>query len=367
MQKIINMRSLIFDSVFCMFIVMFLAPAEEAISQNNNFETNTLGFEIRTDFDYFNAKDTVSSGFRGKNLNFVLKGNLTKKLSYNYRQRINVKNISDINDLYQGTDIISIDYQITKNLSVSAGKHVMAIGGWEYDAVPIDIYFITLFSTNIDCYQLGVNTSFTSNNKKNTIILQVTNSPFTPGPSVGNLYNYSVLWYGNFKHFKTSYAFNMLEYKKGAFISYISTGTILDFGAVNAYFDFTNRATAQQKGYLFNDMSITGRINYKLFDKKLVIYAKAGYDVNEAQDLDTPVDKIYDLCILPGTDCKFYGGGIEFFPIQGKNNIRLHAFFAYNDARCIPEIKDNLLIKKDKTTSYQANIGLTWRINFIKK
>ena len=115
-------------------------------------------------------------------------------------------------------------------------------------------------------------------------------------------------------------------------------------------------------------MTIDGRIGVNMVQNKLNVYVKAGYDVNKAQDFSSIItNDIYDLCILPGTEVLFYGAGAEFYPVKDSRNIRIHTFFAVNDARRTMGIANGILVPNDSKITYQANVGITWRMNFINK
>ena len=181
----------------------------------------------------------------------------------------------------------------------------------------------------------------------------------------------------------------MYEYKKGAFLNVIALGTNFHFGPVVGYLDFTNRAHGDQEQFLFKDFTTIARVGVNLMQNKMQVFVKGGCDVNKAQEYTIPYSQIYDICVLPGTDILFYGGGFEYYPLQGKNDIRVHAFFAVSDVRKsmgtktvidpiitqnengFPSITYNeetvLSNTANNQISYQFNIGLTWRLNYIDK
>ena len=320
------------------------------LTKENDFGITALKFEVRTDYDCFNQHDTTWSGFTGRFLNFIIKGDLNEHFYYAYRQRLN--KVNSINNFFDATDYLYLGWRITKNISWTAGKEVVAMGGIEYDLAPIDVYFASL-SWGLSCYQFGTNLQFTTNDGNHTFTLQFTNSPF--GEHLYNgMYNYSLHWRGNFKHFGPVCSVNMYEYCKGAFLNVIALGTTFNFGPVDGHIDFFNRTSEQHDHFAGDDISFVGQIGLNLMANRLHLFLKATYDVNE-MDLGTePSTYAYNVYVLPGTDMRAYGGGVEFFPIRGKNDIRVHAFFAVNDT-------------KGADMLYQGNVGLTWRLNFIDK
>ncbi len=341
-----------------MLAIAFLSPL---YAQNNSHpEISKLRLETRFDYDYQAFQDTTKAmgGFSGKYLNFILAGTITDKFSYSYRQRI-LPN-KGIGSFFDGTDWIYLTYDFTQNFSVSAGKQVFLIGGFEYDKAPIDVYFWSDFWNNIVCYQMGASLTYTDHSKKNAITFQFANSNHVERP-FDNLYAYNVIWYGDYERWKTIYSVNMVEYKKGSYINYIALGNKFCFDGFHFYVDFMNRAVGEQKHFLGSDYTLIGKFEWNV-SKKWNVFAKGGYDVNKAQEsivgttgsgisiyLD-PTD-YWDIFVTPGTEYYYYGLGVEYFPLKENQDIRLHTFFA---------------VKNNGNNMYHFNIGLTWRVNFLK-
>ena len=363
--------------LFVTALIAFLMITSDSISQENKYGINTLRLEARADFNYFNYDGGYSnepystSGFDGKYLNFEIKGEFLEKFSYRYRQRMNIANSLGSKTFYQGTDWLALTYNATKNFSITSGKLCIGIGGWEYDLPPIDVYYASLFWDNVNCYDIGAQLNFTTNNKKHTISFQVTNSPFAYG-KFENIYAYNLMWFGNMGFFRTSYSFNMIEQEKNQFINYIALGNAFDFERFNCYFDFMNRGFFGDENFLFGDFTVIGEIKYTL-NEKFKIFAKAGYDINKNTPISTEhmaIPERFDMYVLPGSEYTFSGLGFEAFPYKGNQDIRLHAFAMINSMN-----KKNMNVNPDNNTpfiesehelGFQFNIGLTWRVNFVK-
>ena len=336
-----------------LFIAVFALISTSAFAQltkENNYGINKLKLEFRTDFDCFSDNEMLKSGFTGKYLNFVIAGDINDNLFYAYRQRVN--KVQSLAQFFDATDYLYLGWRITDKISLTAGKEVVAMGGIEYDLAPIDVYFASI-SWNLSCYQFGTNLQYTTNNGNHTFTLQFTNSPFSEGLYSG-LYNYSLHWRGNFKHFGPVCSVNMYEYYKGAFLNVVALGTTFRFGPVDGHIDFFNRTSEQHDHLIGDDISFVGQIGVNFMEDRIHLFLKATYDANDMDLGLEPAPHAYNIYVLPGTDVKAYGGGVEFFPIKGKNDIRIHAFFAVNDT-------------KGEDMLYQGNVGLTWRLNFIDK
>ena len=139
----------------------FVAITSLSFAQNNDF---SLRFNTRADFDYEyfdNNSINDRSGFAGKFLNIMLDGKINDKFEYHWRQRLNRTNFTS--NFFEATDWAYLSYHINNNFTLSVGKQVVAIGGFEYDYAPIDVYFYSDFCDSMpSCYEFG--TSLTWNN-----------------------------------------------------------------------------------------------------------------------------------------------------------------------------------------------------------
>ena len=114
---------------------------------------NKLKLEARADGELFTTDSTPNFGFHGKYFNLMLGGNFGSGFSYYFKQRI-IANKGSVM-FFDNTDFLYLDYKPTANWRLRFGKDAMALGGFEYDAAPIDVYFPTNLWRNIYCFQLG--------------------------------------------------------------------------------------------------------------------------------------------------------------------------------------------------------------------
>ena len=324
-----------------------MALAIHAFAQDKVVSLNTLRLETRADYTFnYYSKDSINHGFAGKYLNIVLDGNITDKFSYHLRQRINSPNSGFANTFFQGTDWAYLNWNVTDNFFISGGKQVVAIGGWEYDTAPIDIYYGTAFWNHVCCYEMGLSLNYHTPSRKDHFLFQMSNSPFITSALQG-LYAYNAMWYGNHGIFKTAYSVNMIEYEPGHFINYISLGNKLLFNGVEMYLDIMNRASFQQKDFFGQDFTAIFGIGVDIGDK-WIVFAKAGLDYNRAQ-LPTETHP-FDMYVIPGKNTDFESIGFEYYPL-GSRNVRLHLCGSRNNV--------------DGANMYQANVGFTWKVNLL--
>ncbi len=348
-------------SIICLILLLFgfiNIDAQEKEESILSPKINKLAFEVRGDFDYYND-NTLRTAFSGKFINFILNGDLREDLHFTYRQRINQtgSNIVNYYSFWAGTDLLFLTYDINRSFSVFAGKLCVAIGGFEYDAPPIDIYYASNWWDRINCYELGAGVSYTTTNKNHKFLAQVVNSPFTVEDKTNGIFGFDLMWYGKMGHFSTTYSVNYYAYDRYKYTTYIALGNAFDCGRWHAYIDFLNRAKPSQAKFLLSDITAIGEVRCKV-SKYLNLFVRGGYDRNDQtyNDLD---EMLYNRSVVPGTSLGYYGGGVELFPFKGNKELRIHAFVAAQSGT-------TGYGQSDKTTM-RCNIGVTWRLNFINK
>lgn len=314
--------------------------ASQAVKAADNILPHMdVAVDMRADWVYEKAhQEESNSGFHGRYLNLHFNATITDGLTFHWRQRLNKFKDSD-SDVFSSTDWAYLNYQPWKNFAFSAGKEVVLVGGFEYDAAPIDILFASNFWNNIACYQFGVAASYISNNGRHTLSAQVTNSPYQEfGKSC---YAYNLFWKGNFGAYSALWSVNMMEYKRGTYVNIISLGNRLELGDLLLELDVMNRYVPHHK-YWFSDYTVVGKAEYKI-SPTVTIMAKGGKD---------------DIHANPGThdrlNKEFVGGGLEFYPLHRSRNLRLHAVFNHTH-------------HLDGSSQNQVSIGVKWRLDIYKR
>ncbi len=336
-------------SVITAILLVFLFLPNVILSQD---VMPNIRLKFDTRFDYtakVPMQDSLStlSSFDGKYLNIILEGEISDKFSYNYRQRLILDSKPDYYSFFNATDWLYLTYKINKNFSVTGGKEVIAIGGFEYDAAPIDLYFWSDFWNNVVCYQLGGTVHYTSTDEKHHIGFQITNSPFTTHALQG-LYAFNIIWHGDFNGFSTIHSLNRIEFEKGHYINYLTLGHKFDIRKFSLELDLMDRFSDRQKN-LLSDYSVMGDLKYNV-NNKISLFVKAGYDENHSQKPDELF--IYDRYVEPGTEYFFYGAGVEYFPVRNSKDVRIHAVWASNN---------------DPMQYHTFNVGARWQMNVLKK
>lgn len=358
------------------FVMATAACAQDTITEKKkDFDCITkLQLEARAEFDFtqpfmrtYGGESRVgenSYGFVGRYFNLHLGGNLTKNLSYYFRQRI-IANPGSV-EFFDNTDFLYLNYDITPNWSVRVGKEALALGGFEYDAPPIDVLYTSYCWYYIYCFQLAAGATFHTKDQKNHLTLQVGGSPYVFYGSTfkNSLLSYNLLWSGHFGCFKTLYSISMFERAKGKFMNYIDLGNQLEFNHFKIYVDLMHRATNTKQ--LFKDFGIVSRADVVLGDQ-FNLFAKIGYEQNldqlEIQNyLET--GELWDCLAFPGQQYFFYGLGCEFRPRKCPD-LRLHAYIVDYSIR--NDYAEPTALTDDRDVfNLSANLGVTWNIDFVK-
>lgn len=318
----------------------------------------TLRLEARGDYQREYIEDESvpeAAGFKGRFLNVRADGNIGEGFSYSYRQRLN-KN-SDDATFFDATDWLYLTYK-KNNWELSAGKQVVNIGGYEYDAAPIDLYFCSEWWQNISCYQFGVSAGYSFNDGKDKLVFQVCESPWRittviddAGEAVkitqDEMYAYNLMWTSSHGCLNTIYTLNMMEYLPGHYVSYISLGNRFDMENCAVELDLMNRATSVQ-AFLGKNYSVIGKVEWRPTDK-LKVFGKASYDVN-----NTGTGK--DYLVADGCEITRVGAGVEYFPVEGSKDVRLHAVGSYSFGDSGSVLLDNQTF---------LTVGVTWKMNLL--
>ncbi len=105
--------------------------------------------------------DKWSTGFANKQLRLEIKGNLTDKLFYRLRHRMNKVNSAKGEDNFaKATDIMMVGYNFSDKLTVMGGKMCQIWGGFEFDENPMYIYQYSDMVDNMDNFMAGAVVSY---------------------------------------------------------------------------------------------------------------------------------------------------------------------------------------------------------------
>ncbi|WP_448826311.1 porin [Capnocytophaga bilenii] len=147
-------------------------PAEGQSPLHKKFN---MYFNFQSSFDAEKAQGTdMTTRFRGRQLRLEVRGDLTDRIFYRFRHRLNKSNVAlSLDNLADATDMMYAGFRLNEKWSVTAGKLCQMWGGFEYDLNPMNIYEYSDFLNNMDNFMVGAMVAYTPN-PNHEFILQVT-------------------------------------------------------------------------------------------------------------------------------------------------------------------------------------------------
>lgn len=298
--------------------------------------------EIRVDH-------TSELGFTGNSLNLAIEGRLAPDITFHFKHRFNKTNTLRRN--FDATDWSYLDFQMDPKWRLSAGKQVVALGGMEYNSMPVDMYFSSIFWSDMPCYKFGVSTTRTLPSWKDFLTFQICKSPFGLEEKT---YAYNLLLENYHGRYLGKHSISAMEYTKGQFFGILASGNEFRIGKCAIQADATLRYGEDHVDFI-SDYTLGGKLTYRINDE-LSTFAKVVYDNNGSlSDLD--------LVIRRDTRIHSEGLGVEFSPERFRGNVRFHAVFYHRDGVYNFSVDDS-----DISTDINQNVfnvGITWNFNFL--
>ncbi len=302
-----------------------------------------VSIDTRATFHQETRGGVYGTHFQGDYLNLHIMGQISDRLSFRIRQRLN-KKIEDTNP-FNATDFLWLKWQPSPKWSFTFGKQAIMLGGYEVDSAPIDVYYYGAFTSNLyQYYAFGVSAAFHPAPGQ-SIAVQFIPSPISPVTQ--NAYSYNLYWNGHIlPHWKTVWSYNLVEDMYARKMNYLVLGNKFELGALVVDLDLIDRASFHQKNFL-SDWSVIVKAILTL--GKWNLCTKVGYERNDAANVDANGIS-YDLTLPAGNNYLYGGAGVEYFPL-GNENLRIHAAY----------FRDN----HDDLNNF--DIGVTWRFNIYKR
>lgn len=315
-------------------------------------------------FSYNRVVSGESAGFGGDGLYLNIDGKISKHFSYSLCQKLFSASGED-DSVFDKTDWLTLSYDVA-GFTFSAGKDVLMLGSFEYDAYDIDSYFDmnSMFYNSFSSYQWGVKAMWTTPSESTSLAFQVTTSPFSYAPREDNMYSYNIGVYSSLDWYESIWTLNFMEYAPGQFTKVLALGNIFYIGDLSLGVDCVMRgaefSSIGEDEFTLNFMpsyDFGGRV--RLFGKFGWEYSKEDlpYDfwgeyltTDEMIDWNNNCGTTLPSFVIGGKDYLFYGAGVEYFPIKDSQNVRLHAIWASNNY----------------TNRHTINVGLTWKFDIVK-
>lgn len=305
--------------------------------------------DMRSGFGQTLSASSWDGRFHVDYLNIHAKGHIADNVTYVFRHRL-TKPVYAADNPLNATDFAWITWQARPKFSLTAGKHPVWFGTFEFDADPIDIFYWSKSIADLNkYYTFGVTGTYELAPSQN-ISLQFSQSPLSQ--TLARCFGYSVYWNGSFAPWwHTAWSVNFLDNDAGNMMNYIVLGNRFTFGAFLFDAEFINKTAIGKSQSFLSDGAVIVNAKYRM--EKLNLCLKGTYDGNSSENADSGLlpGGSWDLVVPAGYEATQVAAGAEYFPL-GNGNLRLHAFCSWiSTAR--------------KTGAIE--LGLTWRFDIFNR
>ena len=139
-------------------------------------------FNFQSSLDAEKAEGAdMTAKFKARQLRLEVRGNITDRIFYRFRHRLNKSNAGvDLDNLAKATDMLYAGFHIDDKWALIVGKMCQAWGGYEFDLNPMNIYEYSDFIDNMDNFMLGGMVTYApnANHEFNLQVTDVRNDSF---------------------------------------------------------------------------------------------------------------------------------------------------------------------------------------------
>ena len=155
-------------------------PPEEMESPLRKKFNMYFNFQTSLDAEKEGEND-LTTKFQARQLRLEVRGDLTERIFYRFRHRLNKSNAAvSLDNLATATDMMYAGFRLNEKWTATVGKMCQMWGGYEFDLNPMNIYEYSDFLNNMDNFMLGAMITYTPNpnHEFNLQITDVRNSNF---------------------------------------------------------------------------------------------------------------------------------------------------------------------------------------------
>lgn len=329
---------------------------------------NILYFNFQSSLDAEKAKDQdMTTKFKARQLRLEVRGNITDRIFYRFRHRLNKSNAGvDLDNLAKATDMLYAGFHIDDKWALTVGKMCQAWGGYEFDLNPMNIYEYSDFIENMDNFMLGGMVTYTPN-ANHEFNLQVTD---VRNDSFANIYTnrdprstlkqsnipltYIFNWNGSFfdNILQTRWGVGLQSEAEGYNNTMVMLGTRVALPKFQAFLDYM-RADEQLDRLNYTPLSVNGKGDPLKDTKYNTFVLKAEYQ--PIPSLNLFAQGIYETAEnnLAGNKMTGLGyyGGVEYLPFASQD---LRFFLAY--------VGRSREISKVTKSTNRVSLGMMYRI-----
>lgn len=155
-------------------------PPEEMESPLRKKFNMYFNFQTSLDAEKEGEND-LTTKFQARQLRLEVRGDLTERIFYRFRHRLNKSNAAvSLDNLATATDMMYAGFRLNEKWTATVGKMCQMWGGYEFDLNPMNIYEYSDFLNNMDNFMLGAMITYAPNpnHEFNLQITDVRNSNF---------------------------------------------------------------------------------------------------------------------------------------------------------------------------------------------
>ena len=155
-------------------------PPEEMESPLRKKFNMYFNFQTSLDAERIGEND-LTTKFQARQLRLEVRGDLTERIFYRFRHRLNKSNAAvSLDNLATATDMMYAGFRLNEKWTATVGKMCQMWGGYEFDLNPMNIYEYSDFLENMDNFMLGAMITYAPNpnHEFNLQITDVRNSNF---------------------------------------------------------------------------------------------------------------------------------------------------------------------------------------------
>lgn len=313
-------------------------------------------FNYASSFQANDDGQNWGTSFKNKQARLEIKGNITDKLSYRFRHRLNRCTKAQSEDNFaKATDILSVAYQFNDKFGITGGKMCQNWGGFEFDENPMYIYQYSDMVDNMDNFMAGVNFAFKPipSQEINVNITDAYNNKLSDdyGPNLKVLKDtrtvnaveasyhpltYIILWNGSFfdNKLQTRWSWGSQTQAKGEHSQMVVLGQKLNLPKFQWYFDYMGAFDdVDRLGIATNDLAKFlpagnlryGNVHYNSFITKANWQFAPQWNLMLKGMYETAsVNKIEELKNYRKS--MGYFASVEYYPVQAQD---FRIFLAY--------------------------------------
>lgn len=195
--------------------------------------------------------EDTQAGFKINQVRLELRGDLTDKIFYRLRHRLNssTDNSNSFDNLSMATDLFYVGFRLSDKVSILGGKVLHEAGGFEIYYNPIQVYEYSDFVDYIEGYMVGETLTYMPNEKHefNVNVMNSRNQKFevnygenTGIEQSGAPLTYTLNWNGNLfdKKLQTRWSISYHQEAKGYATKMYVLGTKLNLPKFQIFLDY---------------------------------------------------------------------------------------------------------------------------------